>query len=130
MPQSGTFGRRGGFAPQTPTGIKRAENLSPPPGLAPPIVENIEPAPSIDDELRAWKQERRQHAPFRIPWRQLSLMASLCFFIASFVLPESVNDDVDWLLYILAAMSLWVWFSGRRRRAANTSPGASNSSSI
>ena len=34
-----------------------------------------------------------------MPWPQLSLMASLCFGIASFVLPDSVNDNVDWLLW-------------------------------
>lgn len=123
MPQSGTFGRRVGFTPQSAGAAGKSADLTPPPRSAPAIMENIShpmPAPSIDEELQAWKQERRQQASFRIPWRQLSLMASLCFFIASFVLPDSVNDTVDWLLDILAAMSLWVWFSGRRRYIAQT----------
>ena len=51
-----------------------------------------------------------------MPWRQLSLMASLCFGIASFVLPDSVNDNVDWLLWILAAMSAFVWFTNRKKK--------------
>jgi hypothetical protein len=69
--------------------------------------------PSLEQELQAWKQERS----FKIPWRQLYLMASVCFGIASFVLPASVNDGVDWLLYGLMAMSFYAWFSGRRAKA-------------
>jgi hypothetical protein len=34
-------------------------------------------------------------------------VASLCFGIASFVLPDTVNDGVQWLLYALAAASLY-----------------------
>ncbi len=69
--------------------------------------------PSVEQELRAWKRTRS----FKIPWRQLSLMASLCFGIASFVLPDSVNDSVNWVLYGLMAMSFCAWFSGRRAKA-------------
>jgi hypothetical protein len=72
-------------------------------------------SPSLDDELREWKQARK--SGFRVPWRQLSLMASLCFGIASFVLPDSVNDNVQWLLYALMAASLYVGFSKRLRKA-------------
>ncbi len=67
---------------------------------------------SIDRELQEWKQARA----FKIPWRQLSLMASLCFGIASFVLPEPVNTPVQWLLYGLAAASLYGFFARRLRR--------------
>jgi hypothetical protein len=66
-----------------------------------------------DDELRQWKQARKQN--LKIPWRPLSLMATLCFGIASFVLPDSVNDNVQWLLYALAAASLYAGFRKRRR---------------
>jgi hypothetical protein len=45
-------------------------------------------------------------------------MASLCFGIASFVLPASVNENVDWLLWALAAASAYIWFSKRRKKAA------------
>lgn len=48
-----------------------------------------------------------------MPWRQLALMASLCFGIASFVLPESISDELDWLLYSLMAISAYVGFSKR-----------------
>ena len=68
--------------------------------------------PTVDDELREWKQSRNQH--LKIPWRPLSLMASLCFGIASFVLPDSVNDGVQWLLYALMAASLFAGFTKRR----------------
>jgi hypothetical protein len=40
-------------------------------------------------------------------------MASMSFGIAAFVLPESVNDAVQWPLYALSAASLYAWF--RRR---------------
>jgi hypothetical protein len=71
-----------------------------------------EPSP-LDDELREWKLARKRN--FRIPWRQLSLMATLCFGIASFVLPDSVNDNVQWLLYALTAASLYAGFRKRRQ---------------
>ncbi|HSC18864.1 MAG TPA: hypothetical protein VLC74_08120 [Rhizomicrobium sp.] len=71
------------------------------------------PVESVDEELRAWKEQRA----FVIPWKQLSLMASICFGLASFVLPDSVGDVVDWLLYVLSAVSFYLWFSGRRERA-------------
>ena len=66
----------------------------------------------VDDDLQEWKQARKQRS--KIPWRQLSLMASLCFGIASFVLPDSVNENLDWLLYGLMAVTL---YTGLRRRA-------------
>jgi hypothetical protein len=70
-------------------------------------------ASSVDDEVLAWKAQRS----FTIPWKQLCLMASICFGIASFVLPDDVNRSINWLLYGLTAMSFWVWFKGRRARA-------------
>jgi len=77
--------------------------------------------PSLDAELSAWKQERGSQ--FKMPWSQLSLMASLCFGIASFVLPDSVNSNVDWLLWGLTIISAWVWYSNRRKKKL-TSPAA------
>jgi hypothetical protein len=64
---------------------------------------------SIDEELREWKNARRKK--IRLPWRQISLMASLCFGIGSFVLPDSVNHAVQWPLLGLAALSLIAGFS-------------------
>ncbi len=48
------------------------------------------------------------------------LVASLSFFIASFVLPASVNSIVDALLNLLGVASLMAWFSGRRKQSRHT----------
>jgi len=69
---------------------------------------------TLDDDFEESKQIRKHG--IKIPWRPLSLMASLCFGIASFVLPDTVNDPVQWLLYGLMAASLYAGF-GRRRSA-------------
>jgi hypothetical protein len=76
------------------------------------VVQTEISYPHIDHELRDWKQARKQQ--YKIPWRQLSLMASLCFGIASLVLPDSVNENLDWLLYGLMAASLYAGLSRRR----------------
>lgn len=112
-----TFGHRTGPHPQAPQ-VK----LRPPANLANGKIADIKPVtaaltplpsegPSIDDELREWKQARKKK--FQIPWRQLFVMAGLCFGIASFVLPDSVSDDLQWLLYALAAAS---FYAGLRKR--------------
>jgi hypothetical protein len=75
------------------------------------------PAPewsSQDQELAAWKQAR---GPLPIPWRQLSMMAGLCFGVASLVLPDNVNRAVDWLLYALMAASFYAGWRKRRPSA-------------
>jgi hypothetical protein len=69
----------------------------------------------VDDELAEWKATRK--SGFKLPWRQLSLMASLCFGLASFVLPDTVNDTVNWLLYGLMAMSFYVGVTGKKAKA-------------
>ena len=69
--------------------------------------------PSVEDEVAAWKIARGSVVPF--PWRQFALMAGLSFGIASFVLPEATNDTMQWLLYVLTAISFYV---GLRRRKA------------
>jgi len=80
------------------------------------VVPTVAPddQPSLDSELSAWKKERGSQ--FKMPWSQLSLMASLCFGIASFVLPDSVNQNVDWLLWGLSIMAAWVWYSNRKKK--------------
>jgi hypothetical protein len=105
------FGRRGAVqsarAPVLVTSPARPPRMEPPGvRLDAPLLE------SVDEELRAWKEQRA----FVIPWKQLSLMASICFGIASFVLPDSVSSAVNWLLYGLAAISFYIWFTGRRNR--------------
>lgn len=69
-----------------------------------------------DEELRRWKEERRQTLFLRLPWKQLSLFASISFGVASFVLPDSVNDSVDYLLWGLAAASFIVWINGFKKK--------------
>jgi len=83
------------------------EPASRPAGGQPPFAD--------DDELQAWKKARR----FTIPWRQISLMATLCFGVASFVLPAATNDAVQWLLLALMAASVYAGFAKRRRNARN-----------
>lgn len=60
---------------------------------------------SPEEELLAWKAERSRQRFARFPWRQMALMAGLCFGIAGFVLPDSVDDALSWVLYALAAAS-------------------------
>jgi hypothetical protein len=79
-----------------------------------PIAVQAE-APSVEQELEEWKRSRKR--AFKMPWHQLSLMASLCFGIGSFVLPDSVNDNVEWLLWGLSAVSAFVWFTNRKKKA-------------
>jgi hypothetical protein len=117
-----TFGRRSTSQRQS---LRATEKFDPiPPSTKSVFAETsvdyssvakttIEP-PHIDHELQEWKQARKQHS--KIPWRQLSLMASLCFGIASFVLPDSINENLDWLLYGLMAASLYAGLRRRRLR--------------
>lgn len=121
-----TFGKRVG------SGLPDARTKSPAPSRAARVSEseppradasalpsppktNRRPSPE-DDELKQWKDARKRERPFKLPWRQLSLMASLSFGIASFVLPASVNDTVGWLLDLLAVAAFLAWLDGRRRR--------------
>jgi len=80
---------------------------APRPQVPPPRTD------AADEDLRAWKETRR----LRFPLQQFSLMASLCFGIASFALPESLNDSLQWPLYGLAAASLYVGLSKRFRKS-------------
>jgi hypothetical protein len=68
-----------------------------------------------DGDLPEWKRARKPN--FGMLWRRLSLMATLCFGIASFALPDLVNDAVDWLLYATTAASFYAWISSRRQQA-------------
>jgi hypothetical protein len=109
------FGRRASpQAFQAPP--RRAPVAAPQPLAAEAVASTVAPddQPSLDAELNAWKQERG--SKFKMPWSQLSLMASLCFGIASFVLPDSVNENVDWLLWGLSGMAAWVWWSNRQKK--------------
>jgi hypothetical protein len=119
MPTSPAFGRRatsqGSTAPRRefPASVETGVLATVPvPVVSAPATE----LPSLDDELRAWKENRK--SGFEIPWQQIYLMASLCFGLASLVLTDTVNDAVDWLLYGLMAASFVAGISRRRKRKA------------
>src|SRR5665213_3369883 len=80
-----SFGRRGNPPPSsgrsmgtTDTVAQATRIQSTGPSIERPVrlSEKSEFA-SLDDELRQWKLARRRN--FEIPWRPLSLMATLCF---------------------------------------------------
>jgi len=79
-------------------------------GPVPAVAGGIVPV-AHDPELEDWKRARR----WQPPWRQIAFTASLCFGVGSLVLPNTVNDGVQWLLYGLAAASFWAGW--RKRRA-------------
>ena len=68
-------------------------------------------SPAAHDEWR--EREQPVKRKFKVPWRQVVLTASLCFGIGALVLPDTINDDLDWLLYGLMAISAYVGFSNR-----------------
>jgi hypothetical protein len=68
-----------------------------------------------DHELESWKKARRKS--YRLPWRQLSWLASLFFGIGAWVLPDTVNDNVQWVLYALMAASFYAGFVARRAKS-------------
>lgn len=119
-----TFGRRA--VPQQPIPQSPMSQPSAPPA---PVAQSVTMAPestalfpseppllSIEDEIEAWKAARGPVVAF--PWRQLSLMAGLCFGIASFVLPSTINDAVQWPLYVLTAVSFYVGLHKRKAKSA------------
>jgi hypothetical protein len=121
MVNSRSFGRRGTPPPSSGHSMGKTETVaqatrvqSTGPSIERPVrLSEKSEFPSLDDELRQWKLARKRN--FEIPWRPLSLMATLCFGIASFALPDSVNDNLQWLLYALAAAGLYAGFRKRRR---------------
>ena len=80
-------------------------------GPASPPVRQSDP---VDAELEEWKRTRKK-LPF-FAWRPFYFMASLCFGLASFVLPDSINDIVQWPLYALAGMSFYLGMKMRRAK--------------
>jgi hypothetical protein len=75
---------------------------------------------SLEDELSEWKRKRRHN--YRPPWRQISFMASACFGIGYFVLPDSVNEAVQWLLLGLMIASFASGFSSRHKSTKDATP--------
>lgn len=88
-------------------GAPRAATVIPITALPPVAGEPV----SVEQELEEWKRARK----YRAPWRQISLIASLSFGIASFVLPSTLDDVVQWVLIVLSAMSFTAWATGRTK---------------
>jgi hypothetical protein len=117
------FGRRGGPERHPLRAMGTGEATAPSTRVEPTPRSVERPVPlsakadfsAPDDDLREWKLARKQS--FAIPWRQLSLMATLCFGIGSLALPDSVNDNVQWVLYALAAASFYAGIRNRSRQA-------------
>ena len=81
------------------------------PASQPPAA--AKPVAPIDAEFEEWKRARRRN--LKLPWRQLSFLASVFFGVASLALPDSVNDNVQWVLYALMAASFYAGLAGRRK---------------
>jgi len=112
-----SFGRRHDASGPATAPIKVRENMganSPELYIKQPVLMSETPKlPPVDDDFREWKRARKPN--FQALWRPFLLIATLCFGIASLVLPDSVNDAVDWLLYALMGVSLYSWIRSRRR---------------
>jgi len=80
-----------------------------------PVTPGPLPAVATDEEKH--DGDAPGYRGFAIPWRQVSLMASLCFGAASLVLPDSVSDVLQWVAFGLAAISLYTTFIRRRTTA-------------
>jgi hypothetical protein len=106
------------MAPQPTFGRRRKAQA---PRTSAPAVEHrsvpASPQNEPDAELEAWKQAR---PPFAMPWRQIALMAGLCFTIASFVLPDSVSDIFVWILYGLSGASFYAGWRGRKSASSRS----------
>jgi hypothetical protein len=126
MPDRRNFGRR--IQTRQPGTISSGAISRPPaadpaagePVLAAAVAAANPPAPQIapvdDDELQAWKAARRK--AMHLPWRQIAIMAGLSFAVASFVLPEALNDALQWPLSALVAISLYMGWRNRKRAAS------------
>lgn len=114
----GSFGRRGAASGPATGAIKVVREStgvhSPEHYVTQPVLLPKTPKFSlVDDDFREWKRARKPN--FRTLWRPFLLMATICFGVASLVLPDSVNDAVDWLLYAMTGLSLYSWIRSRRR---------------
>jgi len=119
-----SFGRRQGFAPES----KRAAMATPEANADPLPVKSwtAESSPNETDlaELSTqadsdeFQREWDTAHLVGFPWGKAYLMAGLSFGIASFALPDTVNEAANWLLYLLAGASIWAWYQKRKERNA------------
>ena len=103
------FGRRV-ILQGPPAGASARARVAVPASQPPAAAKPVAP---IDAEFEEWKRARRRN--FSLPWRQLSFLASVFFGVASLALPDSVNDNVQWVLYALMAASFYAGLAGRRK---------------
>ena len=106
FPMSRAFGRRP--VPKTPPPL--VAKFSRPAATASQAETS---APSVDEELRAWKKSRGSAFPVKL----LALTASLSFGIASVALPKEINEVVQYPLYALSGLSLYLGFRRKRRQS-------------
>ncbi len=109
------------FGHRTP--VKAAER-APLPAMAKfarpaPVSPPAEPAgPSVEDEIREWQKVRG----WRFPVKLLAFVASASFGIASLALPDGVNHWLQYPLFALSALSLYLGFARRKVKAGSTAP--------
>ena len=114
-----TFGRR--VSRQAPVDLPREISLrTASAGAA--TQPRLEHPTVFADEQASQESPAPAGRPFRVPWRQVSLMATLSFGIGSFVLPDSINEPVEWLLAVGMAVSFYKGFGSRRRRSEPRGP--------
>jgi hypothetical protein len=114
MANAKTFGRKAPARAPAPRAAKAPLEFGTPVKTPEPVAEPTVPlpleasvtTPSVDDEVDAWKKTRK----VSLPWRQLRLLASLFFGVASLALTGTVGETVDWLLYGLSAASFFWWW--------------------
>jgi hypothetical protein len=70
-------------------------------------------ADAVDDEIRQWKKARGSNFPVKL----LALVATISLGVASIALPAKVNDWVQYPLFALSAVSLYVGFARRKAKA-------------
>ena len=107
-----SFGRRAPEKPAMPVMHKFARpanvNVAAAPGKEAASF-SLDP---VDEEIREWKKARGSQFPVKL----LALIASLSLGVASVVLPDDVNDWVQYPLFALSAASLYVGFARRKKK--------------
>jgi hypothetical protein len=129
-----TFGRRVSQAPSEPQPAIQAP-LTPPADPAPatvdsapvlaPVSERGPAAASSYESLKTRDAPAQDRRRFPFPWRPLSLIAGLSFGIASFALPDWINDVAQWPLGLLMLGSFYVGLR-KPKHASVKSPGLSS----
>jgi hypothetical protein len=111
-----SFGRRTAGAKPVPAPLPVMSKFSRPGNATVPAAPPA--SVSLEEELKAWKKTRGPSRHLKL----LALTASLCFGIASFVLPAAVNDWVQYPLYALSVASLYAGFRRGRITADKARP--------